>query len=58
MAISEDKLQEAFSALYTDLLMLQDGDWEPDFQSVDASLDILANIADYFDIPMVDNRDT
>ena len=57
MTISDKELQQRFDKLYTDLLMLQDGSWEPDFQSVDASLDTLADIADYFGIYMADTRE-
>jgi len=41
----EATMQELFSSLYTDLRMMQDDEWEPDFDSVEASIMTLAQLA-------------
>lgn len=35
---AKPEIQQALVELYTDLCMLQDGSWEPDHDSVDASI--------------------
>lgn len=50
--------QQMFNALYTDLRMLQDGEWVPDEDSVGQSLEVLGELATLCGITeMVDPRD-
>ena len=54
----EATVQQLFNALYTDLRMLQDGEWGPDYDSVEASIGTLAELAKRCGIAeMVDPRD-
>lgn len=41
---NSEVLIEKLNALYTDFLMLQDAEWIPDYDSVDASIDTLRDI--------------
>lgn len=55
--VSKEDMVQAMNNLYTDLLMLEDGSWEPDPSSVDASIESLETIAKYSGIQLEDKRD-
>ena len=48
---------EAMNCLYTDLLMLHEGEWEPCEHSVEASIGMLEIVAEILDIDLQDNRE-
>lgn len=51
------ELQQALVALYTDLCMLQDGSWEPDCDSVDASIGNVEKVAQILGVEVYDDRE-
>ena len=52
----EVSTQEALDAIYTDTLMLLDEEWEPDYDSTEAHLDMIQRIADNLGITLTDTR--
>lgn len=48
---------EAINCLYTDLLMLQEGVWEPCEHSVEASIRMLEVVAKSISVELNDNRE-
>ena len=49
--------QELFNCLYTDFLMLADGEWQPDWDSIEASIDVLLELAKDAEITPIDTRE-
>lgn len=52
-----NRVSRALSCLYTDLLMLQDGSWIPDDDSINASLSMIEGVSEALSIELHDNRD-
>lgn len=50
-------IYEDLSCVYTDLLMLKDGSWEPDNDSIEATLFILEKVAERLGLSLKDKRD-
>lgn len=50
-------VRDKLNSLYTDLLMLRDGDWEPDREGADASILTIQDIADTLGITLQDTRE-
>ena len=50
-------VQRNLNYLFTDLSMLMDGDWMPDWDSVSSSLDSIQRIAAQLDIELMDLRE-
>lgn len=55
--MSTEKVKAALSAVYTDMLMLKDGSWMPDDDSIGATIDNLELISDELNIEITDTRD-
>jgi len=53
---TKNLLEENLSNVFTDLSMLQDGSWQPDGDSIQASLNNLHEIAHDLKINIVDTR--
>jgi len=54
---TESALKCCLDAIYTDLLMLQDGSWEPDESSIEASINTVDTIGNILGIRIKDMRD-
>jgi len=52
-----EEVQDLLSELYTDMLMLKDGSWQPDKHTCDASIDAIETIALKLNLTVSDNRD-
>lgn len=52
-----EELTHRLSMVYTDMLMLKDGSWEPDGSSINATLGNLEVIAALLGVTVEDNRD-
>ena len=53
----KEQAQHLGNMLYTDLLMLQEGDWVPDRHSVQDTLDNLEQLLALYDITPMEVRD-
>ncbi len=51
-----EDLKELLSGIYTDILMLQDGTWQPDDDSCNATIDAIESIASILNVEITDTR--
>jgi len=54
---NEIDLPMALNCVYTDFLMLRDGDWDPDEDTINASIGMIERIAEILDIGLEDTRE-
>jgi hypothetical protein len=54
---AKPELQQALVDLHTDLCMLQDGSWEPDHDSVAASIANVEKVARILGVEVYDDRE-
>ena len=52
-----DEAEKLLSALYTDILMLADGSWQPDKKSISATIDTIETLALELNLTITDNRE-
>ena len=55
--MSRELIRVCLSHIYTDMLMLQDGEWVPDEHSTEAIIGNIEAIAQELKIPLKDFRD-
>ena len=55
--MNKHKIQILLDSIYTDLLMLRDGDWQPDEDSCEASINIIKELAKELKIKLKDLRE-
>lgn len=54
---NQSELEELLSGVYTDILMLQDGTWQPDEHSCQATIEAIEKIANELNLELKDTRD-
>lgn len=52
-----EQIQVYLNCIYTDILMLQDGSWEPDDDSIECSMEMIQGIASELLLGLEDTRD-
>ena len=52
-----ERLQELLSMVYTDLLLLKTGTWQPDDDSCNACISNIEEIASEVDVELIDLRE-
>jgi len=52
----KEVVKVSLSHIFTDMLSLMDGEWEPDYHSINATLKSLEIAAETLDIVLVDYR--
>ena len=52
-----EEIQKLLNSIYTDLLMLRDGDWQPDEDSCEASINTVKELASELRYELTDIRD-
>lgn len=54
--MNKEKLQALLNHIYTDILMLKEGSWQPDESSCEDSIEVIEQIASELDIEITDTR--
>lgn len=54
--MDKEKLQALLNHIYTDMLMLRDGEWQPDTDSCESSIEVIEQIATELNIEITDTR--
>lgn len=55
--MNKELIEKCLSLIYTDMLMLKDGEWIPDEHSAEATIDNIEILAQELKIPLKDLRD-